>query len=330
MIKKLLKILVITSVAVLIVASSLSAFAAKTQFNNGFGTEASGIVGSNGQIWHNDATEGPKNFDFSEGFKYWGTGAGPSPSTVSEIVTVDGKSALHLKPKKQYDGIQSTPFTLSDVSLGSKVSVAYDWKGEGEFALQLNQVDKGWIATYRDDKIISEDINGWNTSVSTPTGQVEAEDDPSIPTTFSLVIQAADPDDYIDECDIYITNIRLVTVSSDGQVREYKTGNVLTFEQPDSGNNDSGDSSGDGGNEPGPGDSIGDLFDDDDDDDTTIGATPSGDADANDDANTNSDADADDEGGLSTTVLIIIIAGSVVLFAAIIVVVLLILKKKKS
>ena len=325
MIKKALKLSLTAILTItLIFTFTLTSLAAKQKFDNGFGTVDSGIVGANGNIWSNTPTVEPQNLDFSQGFKYWGTTAGPSPTTVSELVDIDGKKALHLKPKKQYDGIMSTPFTLPDSNVGSKISVLFDWKGEGEFSVQINQVNLGWIATYRNDKIISEDENGWNTSYSTPTGAIMEEKEPDTPTTFTIAIQCSDTDEYIGDSDIYVTNLRLVTVSANGQeVREYKTGNLIEFKQPASsdGNTDDDSDNNDGGNEDGIGDSLDDLFGDDD-SSTDTGSS----ADADSDSDSNSSSNTDDY----TLTIILIVAGAVVLIAVVVVVILIVVKKKKK
>ena len=229
--------IILLIIALIFTVSAFSVSAAQTKFHFGFGTEKSGITCGKMQIWHNDATEGPKNLDFTEGFKYWGTQSGVSPAKLGEIATVGGETVYKFRPTEQNDIVLTTPFSLTGITPDTKISVVYDWRGEGIFNIQLNQVDKGWLATYPDNKVVSPDPNGWNTSLAMPVGKFTAETDP----TFAVCIMATDSQEFLKDFTVEIKNIRLVTVSAMGEVKEIGTGKIVDFEQPeDTGDNTDG------------------------------------------------------------------------------------------
>lgn len=300
--KSILKILAVITVISVIAACSVTAFAAKTERNLGFGTEAEGITGED--IWHNTYTEEPTNLDFSEGFKYWGTMDGASPATRGEIVEIDGEKCLHFTPKKEGDSILTTPFLLKNLPEGTKITVCYDFKGEGAYSFRLNQIDKGWIATYPQPMVFPEDEDGWTTCVSTVVGQITAEDDPSVPATFLIGIETEDNEEYLKDADLYFKNIKVLIFAPDGSYKDLN-GNSVTFEDPTAG----GDTSSNAG------DAISDAFGDD------KSSKPS------DTATTDEAAETEDDGGFPTW-LIIVIAAAVVVICAVVACVL--IKKKKS
>ena len=202
-------------------------------------------------------TDSPKNLDFSEGFRYWGTQESNfKASDAARLKTNDGNTYIQLTPDPSYaggwGGLTSAPFYL-DVKEGTTLSLLYDWKGDPNVLLKLVQcqLPEGKTSKKCDAGpttnmvVIGETDDAWNTSWNYTFDPVLADDTDDGRYCFYIFLQpAAGVDPVQDTC---FDNIRIVSVEGVGtSAKLYDlNGNLISFDDNTSDDNTGDDDTGD-------------------------------------------------------------------------------------
>ncbi len=182
-----------------------------------YGTEAEGMYIKSYQVNKTTPHEGVINWDFSQGFKYWGGLGGKKVLDVAQLVTEGSVRCVRLTGEEQWNGITTPLIVTEDLKVGQQACIVYDWKGkEEDFQVYLSQ----WIPTEGGSLTESrmglmngttlhkaENENEWNTSVTRITELVKASDsgDENIYIAAAAQLATENPS----EANVRIANLRL-------------------------------------------------------------------------------------------------------------------------
>ena len=132
-----------------------------------YGNEDNGLILGDGEYLEFPATDGLMNGSFEQGFKYWTTPSGKSPSEVVNLIKTDVNTYVELKGSDTSDAIV-TPRLTCNVMPGQRLVLLYDWSGSDDFKIQLNQIiPRGQVVlAIRGDKIVAgSEASEWRTSM---------------------------------------------------------------------------------------------------------------------------------------------------------------------
>ena len=274
-----------------------------------FGTQEKGIsmaTYDNGyQFPVVEDQQGHPNLNFSQGFKYWGLNDKKvmKAEYASDVATLtDGVLKLHFEG--QYGGLQAAPFRDDRIKIGDKICMVYEWRGESNVNVRINQMGIGWLSGNPIHLYIGDELTDWSLSYSDPINVTPGVvmESPDGDYKYSVMIENGDPG----MIDFEIRNI---------QVARFVDGKLFTLDGKEIPSTPEGVEPDTNDEAPSKPSSKPDA-----------GSTPNTDTTG---ADTNSDASTyADDSGLPTGALIAIIAGAVIIVAA--AVVFLIIKKKKA
>lgn len=210
--------------------------------SDGYGTKSGGIARETITTTMNP-TDGPKNLDFEEGFRYWGTYWTDSVATdFAKLVTENGNTYVQLTPDANdgsggWRGPSTALFKLKNVKVGDRLSVLYDWKGDTDFQIKLAQLQV--IDTTKEQKAAADPTanlkkvgateEDWNTSYSYITAPVVEDKTDDGEFVFFIMMQSRGNPDIVS----YIDNIRIVKVSADDEHVYDLDGKEIIFENDD-------------------------------------------------------------------------------------------------
>ena len=179
-------------------------------------------------------TDGPKNLDFSEGFKYWFINAeNANCKYLAEIVKQDDNTYFKYKPDPYfnedglYNGIRTVPFRIK-ANLGDRFTLMYDWKGDVDFVVELKQCNvvidgktttlglcTGGPTQYVNKYAETDD--DWSTSWQyvLPTGKISEDTSDDGYAEMYITIRGDGEVSHIPES--YIDNIRVLRIVGDGK-----------------------------------------------------------------------------------------------------------------
>ena len=111
--------------------------------NLAYGTEAEGFKQT--AVNNLKPLDKALNLDFQAGLRYWGGKSDKQlPTAYAEIVTEGTNKFLKVKGNLQYRSIATPVIKLSNVQVGDKISLIYDWKGtaaDNQFQIFAEQWD---------------------------------------------------------------------------------------------------------------------------------------------------------------------------------------------
>ena len=174
------------------------------------------------------------NLDFQQGLRYWAGKANNTFATENvELKTEGTNKFLKIKGDKQWRGFTSHVIKLSNVQVGDKVTVFYDWKGaatSAQFQFYLEQWDLKSPYTSGGSLLSPRLTNGF-------ANQGKKVDLASTPAGWTTYVQATnavlkapvngDNNLYVrlcfeacvaEEIDLYLDNLKIAKVSADGKV----------------------------------------------------------------------------------------------------------------
>ena len=202
--------------------------------------------------------DGMNNFDFEQGFRYWGTYWNNSTaSDFAELIKEDGNTYAKLKPNANdgsggWRGPSTMAFALNNVKPGDNLSVLYNWKGDADFAVQLKQLQLPSTAQSGSDNKcgagplknlvkIGETDNDWNTSWQYVLNPVLEDTTNDGKYVFYILFQ---PTGNV-KIETYLDNFQIVKLvgNLDNPTIYDLDGNILSFSDDNTGddNNDNND-----------------------------------------------------------------------------------------
>lgn len=191
-----------------------------------YGTKELGVVsGALRAIWSSTPAREPTNLDWSQGFMYWGTEAGISPSAIATVSNIDGVNAISLSPTSMCESIQTVPFYIDGTEPFDRLAIVFDWQGDiSDVTVRLNQTNGGSWLTNGESRLLKENADGWNTSVTRVTNYVRSGNTDYAPK-FSVVIGGTF------KPQTYISNIRIVKLGEKDELLDIE-GNVSEYKNP--------------------------------------------------------------------------------------------------
>ena len=201
-----------------IICSSFSAFAdSDTISEDYYGTYNEGMYVRQYQINKVIPLDKPCNWDFKEGFKYWGGMSGKRVIESAQLLTEGNTNYVKLIGDTQWDGI-ITPLTLcNDLKVGQQPCIVYDWKGnQSDFQVYLAQWIPNSNGSFTEQRLglmggavlhEAANPNEWNTSVTSPKNLIKASDAGNDNIYISIGIQTAIEN--AADADARIANLRL-------------------------------------------------------------------------------------------------------------------------
>ena len=203
------------------------------------GTRKNGIVtGGNYAIYSWPYVDEFKNGSFNEGFKYWATVDGVSPTQYATLgQDPDGRNFITLKAA-DYRGLISQPFHIKNVKWSDKIVVMIDYRGDGNLQLCVEITNRD--GTGNENRVLGMktiyESDNWNTAVVSPALTVgnmktDAETVAKYGTEpyFTIRLSAGAGETITD-----ISNVRVLKLADDGKyynldgtLADYKTGSDI-------------------------------------------------------------------------------------------------------
>ena len=182
------------------------------------GTKEEGIVFPEGIDFRSLTLQaGLKNYNFSEGLKYWASINDKKPSETVMIMSEGENSFLTPYQLESGDGIMSAPFYCENIIPGQAMVVVYDWSGPEAFTVTLEQYDSSGTSVLSSGfgKTIYKAKNDqeWNTNATKPIHPVRISDDGYNAMSFLVKIEIHNP-----SFDIKIDNLRIGYSNANGVI----------------------------------------------------------------------------------------------------------------
>lgn len=221
-----------------------------------YGTEAEGITDA--YVKGMPTISKPLNFDFSQGFRYWGSSimsdkmANALPTTVAKIEEENGNKYLTLNPVEglSWAGVTTVPFYVEGLASGTRLSVLYDWRGDGNVQVAMSQLDLVEDPTGRDKSYIKcsstpvqnlvispETDDGWYTSWQYVNYPVKDDTTNDGKCRFIITIQPNGNNNVTTSFD----NLRLVVIGQDNKTVYDLNGKIISFGDEDNNPGDDDD-----------------------------------------------------------------------------------------